>query len=93
MLLWKGISDPMTLEKRSGPTSPSGAGDDVGSIFLLDETGVRIIIRPHLVPDPSKPAVEKHPVHGGYTAQGMMLMPDDATADKILKLLNKTPTP
>lgn len=78
----------MTLEKRFGPTSPSGSGEDLGSIFLMDETGVRIVVRPVIVPDPSKPPT-KNPITGGHTPQGMMVVADEATADKILKLLNK----
>lgn len=58
----------MPLEKRSGPTAPSSSNEDAGSIFLCDESGTRVVVRP--LPDGK---------------------PDDATADKILKLLNKAP--
>jgi hypothetical protein len=54
------------MEKRFGPTAPCSSSEDLGSIFLCDETGTRVVVRP--LPNGK---------------------PDNATAEKLLKLLNK----
>jgi hypothetical protein len=47
------------MEKRFGPTSPSGSSEDVGAIFLVDLNGIRVVIRPSLGGKPDHDLADK----------------------------------